>query len=397
MRASERLWRNFEWLAVDFFTALPNLDAIFSRREAWLRRFERKAASRQFETIRFMQRPVLFLCLLFLARSAAADTLFPSAVGTSWKYQMTQEFGEGVRPGADQNTKLDADGKVRLPVTMFVAGTEEIDGAETKKYELHRQGKVQLTEFYKFEDAAVRAMARSAEGEMYKIIPPQKLLTLPPHEGEKWNYTGKVGDSDTTQEYEIVAREKIDVPAGKFDAYHLRLTQSSPTPPKVVEERWFVPNVGYVKIMTVMKRADDQLLQRIDLELTEGPKIAERPPVSSAPAAEKKVLSAALAKERTSEPTSTFAPDHPKIFARWQGEALQEGDKIRAVWIAEDVGDVAPPNYKLDEASVTADGRRAFGTFTITKPNKGWPVGKYHVDFYRGDQLVETLKFEIVK
>jgi hypothetical protein len=353
--------------------------------------------SRQFESIGFVQKRAVFLCLLFLARSAAADTLFPSAIGTSWKYQMTQEFGEGVSPSADQNAKLDADGKVRLPVTMFVAGTEKIDGVETKKYELHRQGKVQLTEFFKLDDAAVTAIARAGDGEMYKIVPPQKLLSLPPHEGEKWNYTGKVADMDTVQEYEIVAREKIEVPAGKFDAYHLRLTQTSPIPPKVTEDRWFVPNVGYVKVMTVMKNADDQLLQRIDLELTEGPKIAERPSISSAPAAEKKVLSAALAKERTSEPTSTFAPDHPKIYARWQGEALQEGDKIRAVWIAEDVGDVAPPNYNLDEASVTADGPRAFGTFTITKPTKGWPVGKYRLELYRGDTLVETLKFDIAK
>jgi hypothetical protein len=46
---------------------------------------------------------------------------------------------------------------------------------------------------------------------------------------------------------------------------------------------------------------------------------------------------------------------------------------------------------------MTADGPRAFGTFTITKPNKGWPVGKYRVDLYRGDEVMETLKFEIAK
>jgi hypothetical protein len=220
------------------------------------------------------------------------------------------------------------------------------------------------------------------------------VLNFPVRAGEKWNYKGKVGDIEIEQTYEIVGEDSVEVPAGKFDTFHLRVTQLSPTPPGVIEDRWFVPNVGYAKIVTTMTLANGNLLQRITLELGEAPKMGERPVVSSTPA-EKKPLSAALAKELTGEPTTTFPPNHPKIYMRWQGEALQKGDKIRSVWIAEDVGDVAPKNYKLDEVSMTADGPRAFGTFTMTKPNKGWPVGKYHVDLYRGDELMETLKFEI--
>jgi hypothetical protein len=336
----------------------------------------------------------LSICVCGIVR---ADTLFPTLEGTTWEYQMIQEFGEGVRPSADENAKVDPDGKIHLPVSLFISGTEKIDGVETTKYELHRQGRVQLVEFLKVDESAITAMARSdAEAEKDKLIPPQKILGLPPHEGDKWNYSGKAGDIETTQTYEIVARESIEVPAGKFDAYHLRLTQLTPTPPKVVEDRWFVPGMGYVKIVTNVTRADDRLLQRITLELREAPKPGERPAVAATPS-EKKALHAALAKELTGEPTTTFPPDHPKIYARWQGEALVKGDKIRSVWIAEDVGDVAPKNYKLDEASTTADGPRAFGTFHLTKPNKGWPVGKYRVEFYEGDTLVETVKFEIAK
>jgi hypothetical protein len=255
-----------------------------------------------------------------------------------------------------------------------------------------------LTEFLKVDENGITAVARSAEdGEKSKLDPPQKILSFPPRADEKWNYSGKAGDMETTQSFEIIARESINVQAGKFDAFHLRLTQLSPTPPKVIEDRWFVPNVGYAKILTTMTRADGGLLQRIDLELSEGPKIAQRPAETAISPAEKKPLHAALAKERLGEPTTTFAPDTPKIFARWQGETLAKGDKIRSVWIAEDVGEVAPPNYKLDEASVDADGPRAFGTFTITKPTKGWPVGKYRLEIYQGDNLVETVKFDISK
>jgi hypothetical protein len=345
-----------------------------------------------------VKRAVIFLAAAAAATSASAEPLLPTATGTTWKYQMIQEFGKGVHPGADENVKLDPDGKLRLPVIIFVAGTEKIDGVETTRYDLYRQGRVQLTEFLKVDETGVTAVARSAgEGEKSKLDPPQKILSFPPRADEKWRYNGKAGDEETTQTYEIVGRESIEVPAGKFDAFHLRLTQLSPTPPKVIEDRWFVPNVGYAKILTTMTREDGGLLQRIDLQLSERPKIAERPAQAAISPAEKKPLHAALAKERLGEPTTTFAPDTPKIFARWQGETLAKGDKIRSVWIAEDVGEVAPPNYKLDEASVAADGPRAFGTFTITKPTKGWPVGKYRLEIYQGDNLVETVKFDIVR
>lgn len=97
------------------------------------------------------------------------------------------------------------------------------------------------------------------------------------------------------------------------------------------------------------------------------------------------------------EPMTTFSADIPKIYARWQGETLKKGDQIRAVWVAEDVGDAAPPNYKVAETSKTATEPRSFGTFTLSKPNKGWPVGKYRLELYLGTELVETLRFTISK
>jgi hypothetical protein len=354
-------------------------------------------AVEQFESLIFVKGAAILLAAAFTAGIARGDQFLPTATGTTWKYQLIQEFGKGVQPGADENVQLDADGKLRLPVSTFVAGTENIDGVETIKYEMRRQGRVQLTEFLKVDEHGVTAWARSAEdGEKSKVDPPQKILSFPPRAGEKWEFKGRVGGEETEQAFEMLGQEKVQVPAGRFEAYHLRLTQLSPTPPKVIEDRWFVPRVGYVKIVTEVKRGDDQLLQRINLELTETPKMGERPIASSTPA-EKKPLEAALAKELTGEPTTEFATDTPKIYARWQGETLQNGDKIRCVWIAEDVGDVAPKNYKVNETSTTAGGPRASGTFSLSKPNAGWPVGKYRAEFYKGDQLVETVKFEIVK
>jgi hypothetical protein len=230
-----------------------------------------------------------------------------------------------------------------------------------------------------------------------KCNPPQKILSFPIRAGDKWTYKGDVGGEETEQQFEILGEEGLQVPAGKFQTFHLRLAQVSPTPPKVVEERWFVPKVGYVKILTTMTREDGGLLQRIELQLTEAPAIKERPATVATSPPEKKLLHAAVAKEVLGEPTARFAADTEKIFCRWQGDALHDGDKIRAVWIAEDVGDVAPKDYKITETSTSADSPQAAGTFTLSRPTKGWPVGKYRVEIYDGEQLAETLKFDIAK
>ena len=68
---------------------------------------------------------------------------------------------------------------------------------------------------------------------------------------------------------------------------------------------------------------------------------------------------------------------------------------MRAVWIAENVGDVAPPNYKVDEAKAIATSPNAHGMFTLSRPDDGWAPGSYRVEFYLDDTLVETVKLEI--
>jgi hypothetical protein len=119
-------------------------------------------------------------------------------------------------------------------------------------------------------------------------------------------------------------------------------------------------------------------------------------PFSSGPApAEKKLLHAALAKDAETKPTTTFTADVPKIHAFWIGDALKKGDKLRAVWIATDVGDAAPKDTKIDEATMTVAKPDDKGAFSLSRPTKGWPVGEYRVEIYDGDELAETLKFTI--
>jgi hypothetical protein len=161
------------------------------------------------------------------------------------------------------------------------------------------------------------------------------------------------------------------------------------------KDRWFVPNVTTAKFFTA-NPGKGQLQQKIGFELAELPKITGQQAIAPTPA-ETKLLTAALASELTGEPQTSFPSDTPKLYLRWQGETLNPGDKIRCVWIAEDVGDAAPANYQVNEASTKASETRGFGTFTLSQPIKGWPTGKYRAEIYVGDKLAETIKFTIEK
>ena len=70
---------------------------------------------------------------------------------------------------------------------------------------------------------------------------------------------------------------------------------------------------------------------------------------------------------------------------------------MRAVWIAENIGEDFPPDYKIDEASAVAESPTAHGAFTLSRPEDGWAIGDYRAEFYVDDVLVETVKLKIVK
>lgn len=93
-------------------------------------------------------------------------------------------------------------------------------------------------------------------------------------------------------------------------------------------------------------------------------------------------------------PTTVFRPDTPKVFCVWRVEGARAGTPIRAVWIAEDSGGAAPPNYKVDESRHTLPGT-ASGAFTLSKPTAGWPVGRYRLEIWLGEKLAKTLRFTV--
>src|SRR6187549_1063402 len=85
----------------------------------------------------------------------------------------------------------------------------------------------------------------------------------------------------------------------------------------------------------------------------------------------------------------------PEIFAMFKTKGAQQGDKIRGVWIAEDIGDAAPANTKINETTVTLERDTDKGQFSISEPKKFWPPGKYRIDIYANGELATKVSFII--
>jgi len=95
------------------------------------------------------------------------------------------------------------------------------------------------------------------------------------------------------------------------------------------------------------------------------------------------------------KPATTFAADTPTIHALFKTTGAKKGDSVRGVWIAEDVGEKAPANTKIDEKTLVLERDTEAGDLSLSKPTAGWPPGKYRVELYAGDDLATTVKFTI--
>ena len=322
---------------------------------------------------------------------AIADPIIPTALGMAWRYNMTEEVGKGL---SVPDIKPDADGKIRLSVLYRVEGTENVDGKELLKFDMHRAGLITNSDLLSVDEHGITCWARiNVDGEFVKFNPPQTMIAMPLKQGANWNFDGWAGDLKVHQHYEVTGEEDIKVPAGEFRAVRIHGEQTSPSPMTI--DRWFLAGTGIVKDVTTMRSMRGDLLERLSLELVEQPKVVARPEVKSGTIPKR--LSVSFATGRFGKPATTFSSDTPQIYARWQGYRLREGAKVRAVWVAENIGNDAPPDYKVDEASTIAEGPTAHGRFILSRPDDGWALGDYRAEFYVDDVLVETVKLRIVK
>src|SRR5438874_10355311 len=259
--------------------------------------------------------------------SVFAAPVIPTAPGTTWRYNMTEEIGKGLNL---PNVKADADGMIRLPVLYRLERSEDVDGKDLLKFEMHRAGTITNTDLLTIDEHGITCWARvNLDGELVKFSPPQTMIAAPLKKGAGWDFDGQAGDMKVQQHYDVVGEEKIDVPAGKFQTFRIHGEQT--TPNRMTIDRWFAPGVGIVKDVTTMQDAKGDLLERISLELAEVPKIVERPEVkwNTAP----KQLAVSLAKDRFGKPKTSFRLNTTEIYRKLTARCFAEGfHLISGLW-----------------------------------------------------------------
>src|ERR1700682_3617846 len=106
------------------------------------------------------------LCAFAATAPIFAAPIIPTDNGMSWPYLMTEETGEGLRFA---DAKPDTDGKLRLPVVYRLDGTQNVDGKDLLKFEMHRAGAVTNIDLLAVNERGIFCFARvDRNGEITK-------------------------------------------------------------------------------------------------------------------------------------------------------------------------------------------------------------------------------------
>ena len=93
--------------------------------------------------------------------------------------------------------------------------------------------------------------------------------------------------------------------------------------------------------------------------------------------------------------TDLFQPDSPSIHAVLVLDGAKVGTKVLGTWVSVDA--IETPNYQIDSAEVVTKSQGdARVHFKISKPQKGWPVGKYRLDVSVDGKFITSIPFSVV-
>lgn len=96
------------------------------------------------------------------------------------------------------------------------------------------------------------------------------------------------------------------------------------------------------------------------------------------------------------ETEATLPADSAAIYLSAEvTDEVGSGSKITVSWIAVDTNGVAPANYKIDEASFDIGSLENHVNASLSKPNAGFPVGKYEAVLSVDGKVMKTVDFSI--
>jgi cell division septation protein DedD len=351
-----------------------------------------------------MRKAGLIATLLLAAATARGDEFFPTARGTTWQYESTEELGG---PAAAPPSTV---------AVVIRVGRQTFDGKEFVRFETITDDVLSKTELMTLDDHGLVCHFRAGkDGRMARLDPPQTIVPASLKVGDSWDSDGVVAGMEMRQHFTVAKSERLSVAAGAFPAFQIHCDDASVM--SVALDRWFVPGVGLIKETTVVRGPTGGLLQRVTLELQKPPEIIAEPEPTPSPAPETSAATTPVPQEKE-EPAvqiatkrlvvevspdpaggskTEFKSDVENIYVRWHGRGLPEGARVRVAWVAEDVGDLVEPNFIVDETETVAPAPDSSARFTLGRPPDGWAEGKYRVEFYVNDELEETVRVTIVR
>ena len=162
---------------------------------------------------------------------------FPLGQGTVWTYR-TNTHGD---------------------IVMKVGPAAKVGTYGCRIIETVVGGNTTQRECYGVEGDGVYAYERSYPAGTMRLDPPQRVLASPMAVGQAWEWTGRLGDQEVTLKYTWARREKVQVPAGSFDAMQLYFEGLIPPNVQVQTWRWFASGVGMVKEDSLVTQASQQM------------------------------------------------------------------------------------------------------------------------------------------
>lgn len=162
-----------------------------------------------------------------------AEGFFPLKTKTKWTYKVQDQT-----------------------IEVVASGTEKFGNDECTKVDTLVNGKVVASELYTVRaDGVYRVKVKDD-----KIDPPVKVLALPVKKGDSWDFKSKVGSQTVSGTFKVKEdKEKVETPAGKFDAVLVEGTDLDVAGTKTTVKMWFVKDKGVVKLSYKIQDAESVL------------------------------------------------------------------------------------------------------------------------------------------
>ena len=96
--------------------------------------------------------------------------------------------------------------------------------------------------------------------------------------------------------------------------------------------------------------------------------------------------------EADTQPTNVFSPTDPSFYCFFDLNNAPDDTVVKGTWtLVEAEG--YESNSMIDEVTYTGGDDSLY--FSLAQGATEWPVGKYKIDLYVNDELVQTLEFEV--